>query len=94
VYVAPGPSYSVLSRLGIEIDDRGGAPTVTRIVEGEHAWKKSLREGDIVRAVDGRKVTTRDEALEAIAVAGDVVRITVERRGNLVTQSLPLRSPD
>jgi hypothetical protein len=90
VHVAPGPSYWVLSRLGIEVDERGGAPTITRIVEGQHDWKQPLREGDIVRAVDGRRVSTRDEALSAIAAARRVLQITVERNANRITQSIPV----
>ena len=66
-------------------------PTVTHVVEGEHDWQKPLREGDIVRAVDGRKVTTRDEALRAIAGAKGSVRITLERKGNRVTKKLLLQ---
>jgi hypothetical protein len=90
VHLSPGPSYSVLARLGIEVDLRDGAPTITHVVEGQHAWQKPLREGDVVRAVDGRKVETRDEALRALAAAGASVRITVERKGNRITRKLVL----
>jgi hypothetical protein len=90
VRLGAGGSYDVLGRLGIEIDTRAGVPTITRIVEGEHDWNKPLREGDVVRAVDGRKVTTRDEALRAIAAARGSVRITIERHGNRVTRKIPL----
>lgn len=91
VRLSPGPSFAVLGRLGIEIDARDGAPTITHVVEGQHDWQKPLREGDIVRAVDGRKVSTRDEALRAIAAAGATVRITVERKGNRITRKLLLQ---
>ncbi len=91
VRLSPGPSLAVLGRLGIEIDARNGAPTITRVVEGRHDWQKPLREGDIVRAVEGRRVTTRDEALRALADAGATVRITVERKGNRITRKLVLQ---
>jgi hypothetical protein len=89
-HIAPGPSYYVLARLGIEIDDRNGAPTVTRIVDGEHAWQKPLREGDVVREVDGRLVGTRDEALSAIAAGRGDVALVVLRQGNAVRMRLSL----
>jgi hypothetical protein len=90
VHVSPGPSYFVLARLGFEIDDRNGAPIVTRIVYGEHDWSKPLRVGDVVRAVDGRKVKDRTEALERLAGAKWQVRVTVERHGNVVSKTLAM----
>jgi hypothetical protein len=90
VHVLPGPSYVVLTRLGVEIDDRNGAPTVTRIVYGEHDWSKPLRVGDVVRAVDGRAVKDRKDALARIAAAKRQVRITLERHGNVVSRKLVL----
>ena len=91
VHVAPGPSYTVLSGFGLEIDQRGGAPTITRVVDRDHDWKKPVHEGDIVRAVGSRKVRTREEALEAIAASGDGVSVLVERRGNRLRRALPMR---
>jgi hypothetical protein len=91
VRLSPGPSFAVLARLGIEIDTRDELPTVTRIVEGEHDWQQPLRVNDVVRAVDGHAVKTRDEALRAIAAARGAVRVTVERKGNRVTRKLVLR---
>jgi len=82
VHMAPGPSYRVLAQLGLEIDDRDGAATITRVVEGEHDWSKPLREGDLVRAVGGKRVTDRAGALGALAAAHGRVRVDVERRGN------------
>jgi len=90
VDVAPGPSYDVLNRLGIEIDDRGGVATITRVVDGEHEWRKPLREGDVVVSVNGRNVGNRTEALEAIVRAGGTVRLVVERAGNRVERRLAL----
>ena len=94
LHVAPGPSYAVLTGFGLEVDERGGVPTITRVVDREHAWKKPVREEDIVRAVNGRKVRTRDEALAAIAASRDKVVLVVERRGNRITRTLYSRLPD
>jgi hypothetical protein len=91
IRVAPGPSYYVLARLGLEIDERNGAPTVTRIVGDEREWEAPLREGDIVRTVAGARVKGREEALAALATAtmnGAPVHVTIERGGNVVPRTL------
>ena len=88
VHFAPGPSYYVLSRHGLEIDDRNGAPTITRIVEGQYDWRKPLREGDIVLSVNDRKVTNRTDALLAIASSRPPIRLLLERRGNRLSRVL------
>jgi hypothetical protein len=82
VHLAPGPSYVVLTQLGFEVDERNGAPTITRVVEGEHGWAKPLREGDVVKAVGGRPVKDRAAALAALASARGRVRLALVRNGN------------
>jgi hypothetical protein len=91
VHFAPGPSYVVLTQLGLEIDDRKGAPTITRIVEGEHDWRKPLREGDVVRSVGGRPVHDRNEALGALAGARGNVKLVVDRNGNRLVRLVAMR---
>ena len=91
IRVAPGPSYYVLARLGLEIDQRNGAPTITRIVGDERAWDAPLREGDVVRTVSGARVARREEALAALSAAtmnGAPVHVTIERDGNVVALTL------
>jgi aspartyl protease len=88
VHLAPGASYAVLNRWGVEIEQRNGAPTVARAIDAERAWHPAFREGDVVRAVDGRAVESRDEALRALAAAGDKVRVLVERRGHKMLRTL------
>jgi len=92
VHLAPGPSYVVLTRLGVEIEQKNGAPTVTRVVDGERAWHPSLREGDIVRAVAAQPVTNREQALRALAAAGDRVLVRIERRGHTMQRTLKCAS--
>ena len=99
--LAPGPSYAVLAALGLEIDKRDGAPTITRLAGDERglgghaspAWNRPLREGDIVRSVSGKRVTRREDALGALATAAEhgPVRLVVERRGNLLRRVLSPR---
>jgi hypothetical protein len=93
VHVAPGPSYAVLTRLGLEIDDRNGAPAITRIVGGEHDWRKPLREGDVVESVGGRPVRDRAATLEALASAPGRVRLDVARNGNHLAVVIDPRPP-
>jgi hypothetical protein len=91
VRVAPGPSYVVLRDLGIEIDDRAGAPTITRIVDAEHDWNKALREGDIVKSVGGKPVATRADALLALALSHGRVKLELERAGNRFERLVAMR---
>ncbi len=91
VYLVPGASYAVLTTRGLELEDRGGAATVARVVEGEHEWKQPVRVGDVVRGVGGRAVRGRDEALEALAEAQGPVRVALERRGNRLVRTLGAR---
>jgi hypothetical protein len=88
VHVAPGASYVVLARLGVEIDERGGAPTIVRILGEERDPRVALREGDVVRSVNGRVVRTRREALGAIAGARGAVRLVVERNGHTLARTM------
>ncbi len=87
----PGPSYAVLTRFGIEIDDRNGAPTISRIVSGERDWRMPFAVGDVVRSVDGRRVASRREALAALAATKRRMRLVLLRHGNLVPLNLALR---
>jgi hypothetical protein len=91
LHVAPGPSYAALSRYGIEIDERGGAPTVARIVDGERQWHRPVVEGDVVRMVGSRTVGNRNEALAAIASSRDPVRLVIERHGTRLRRTIEPR---
>ncbi|HEY8090869.1 MAG TPA: aspartyl protease family protein [Polyangiaceae bacterium] len=91
VHFAPGASYVVLDRLGVELDERGGRPVISRTTEDEGSWNKPLRVGDIVHSVGGHRVRSRDEALRSIASAGDTIRLVLERRGNLVARTVRTR---
>jgi predicted metalloprotease with PDZ domain len=66
------------------IGRRGGARAVVRMLAEDSALARSgLLNGDLVKAVDGRAVGTRDEFRAACASVkeGDLVKITVERGG-------------
>lgn len=68
--LAPGDSYAALTKLGVEVEDRGGRPVVTRIVPGSRAASlRFLHEDDPVMAIDGRATPTADSVTAAIARA-------------------------
>jgi hypothetical protein len=91
LHIAPGPSYTVLASYGLEIDDRAGAPTISRVVDRDHDWVKPVRVGDVVRAVGTLSVHDRNQALAAIASSQDPVRVTIDRRGNRLRRTIPPR---
>jgi serine protease Do len=56
------------------------------------AWSAGVRHGDLLYAINGRRIQTEQDILEAIAHkrAGDVVPIRLERAGKLIDLQLPL----
>jgi len=91
VLVAPGPSYHVLARLGMEVDDGVLGPTVARVVRWGPAEEADLQVGDVVLGIDGRRF---EDALAMRAYLarhrGPFVRLTLSRRGHLRSRSLPV----
>jgi hypothetical protein len=64
---------------------------ITRIVYGEHDWTKPLRVGDVVRSVEGRKVSQPHRGSRSASPArARQVRVTVERHGNVVSKTLAM----
>ena len=59
-----------------------GRPSVAGVVKGGAA-EKLLKPGDVFTAVDGTKVTTPDQVVDAVGThkPGDTVRLIVERKG-------------
>ncbi|MEZ4443550.1 MAG: aspartyl protease family protein [Polyangiaceae bacterium] len=53
LHVAPGDSYRLLQRAGLEIADGPLGPTVDGVVRGSPAEQAGLRVGDLVIAIDG-----------------------------------------
>ena len=84
LYVWPGASYLTLRRAGIEIDDRGDGPTVTRIVASEPTALDHLHMMDVIRKVSGLSVRDAQEARQAIAaVPVSQTWLAVERGGRM-----------
>nr|MBN2276139.1 S41 family peptidase [candidate division Zixibacteria bacterium] len=70
--------------LGMEIDSRDDYITVVTPMEGTPAYKKGLRSGDQIIAIDGKstyKMTTSDAAKLMRGTAGTSVSLTINREG-------------
>jgi hypothetical protein len=57
-------------------------------VGGEHDWNPPLREGDLVRSVNGHAVADRTGALGALAAASASVTVVVERQGHQLVRRI------
>jgi len=69
---------------------RGRAP-IDRVIAGGPAALAGVRAGDVLTAIDGRALATRDAASLGAALRGTIgttVRVTVERDGTLQTFAL------
>jgi serine protease Do len=86
-----GVAPDVLERLGIERDD--GAFVVT-VLPGSGAAEAGIEPGDVIVAVDGRRLDDAAALTEAIGdlEPGEEVPITVEREGTEETFTATLGS--
>lgn len=71
----------------------GGGPAVR---EGGPGDRAGLKAGDVITAVDGRRVHSGDELIVRTRAhrPGDRLRLTLERAGKEVTVTLTLGSSD
>lgn len=75
--------------VGIVIEDKGGQPVITEVIEGSPASEAGLRGGDVITAVDGSTTTglTLEQVSQMIrGTEGTTVVLTINRDG----QSAPL----
>lgn len=91
VHLWPGDGYFALARAGVELDERDGRAVVVRVAKGSASEAAGVREGDVVRAVNGRAAGGAREATHAIASSERVARLTVERSGRVLAAPLALR---
>lgn len=71
--------------LGVYLDDEDDKVLVTGVEENGPAAKAGLKEGDIIKEVNGNKVGDYDELMEFMngTVPGDIIQITYERNGKI-----------
>jgi PDZ domain-containing secreted protein len=85
-----------LQPLTAQLADYFDAPSgllVTEVVEDSAAWKAGLQAGDVLLDIDGQDVTHQKDVQEILTrhEAGDVVDVTVQRRGQTDRFSLTLQ---
>jgi hypothetical protein len=83
------------AKLGIMLDSSDGLLTVAGFSHGSGAEKAGMEKGDIVLAVDGKKVEDFDDLRVFLATrhVGDVVRVKVRRDKATVELDVELGAP-
>ena len=71
------------ARMGVELREDSGA-VVNRVYFGTGADLAGLRSGDRIRAIDGQKLGSQQDALDALksCSAGQCVQLTIQRGSN------------
>lgn len=93
----PEPTTSKTLELGFNIRGThtrhtgGHGPMVTQIIPGTIAAKSGLREGDIIKSIDGTKVTTPSEFCKELESSEAPFALDVHRDGK-VLEDIPLMS--
>jgi S1-C subfamily serine protease len=70
-------------------------PEVGKVREGSPAEEAGVKAGDVIIAVDGRKVTRQAEVLQTLGpkYAGDSVELQLDRKGEMITLTVTLEKP-
>jgi serine protease Do len=70
-------------------------PEVGKVREGSPAQEAGVKAGDVIIAVDGKKVTRQAEVLQALGpkYAGDSVELQLDRQGEMITLTVTLEKP-
>src|SRR5919201_777909 len=78
--------------LGVAVETRSGAVTVTRVVDGTPAARAGLRRGDVIAAVDGTQIASADRLRSVVngKRPGDRISITYVRGGTRHTLEVKL----
>jgi putative serine protease PepD len=78
--------------LGVAVETRSGAVTVTRVVDGTPAARAGLRRGDVIAAVDGTHIASADRLRSVVngKRPGDRISITYVRGGTRHTLEVKL----
>ncbi len=73
-----------LSVLGVQLSTQKEAPSVVSVVVGSGAEAAGIREGDIIKELDGKPMAKQREVLDYLrsVPAGNRISVVVERDGN------------
>src|SRR5262249_45165172 len=87
------PSLAAL--LGVLSEDAEGGVKLTRLLEERPAEKAGLREGDLLKEVDGKPVTAAEQVVELLRHRkdGDKVALKLAREGETKEVTLTLEAP-
>ena len=69
--------------LGVQLSDSEAGPAIAALTSDGPAARAGLKQGDVVTAIDGRKVETSDDLVAAVQghKVGDKITLTVRRSG-------------
>ncbi len=93
--VAAGPIFNFLLAIVIfTIVYMAGVPTLTTYIsgvpEGTPAFEAGIKEGDVITAIDGKKITRWEEIKESISKSdGSELKLTITRGGESI--DVPLK---
>lgn len=81
VSVGPREIERRMPALGIVLDNSEQGPRILRVLDDSGAAKAGVKEGDVVRKLDGKAMDSRETLIEAIRKysPGDKVRLTIHR---------------
>ncbi|TVS19713.1 MAG: PDZ domain-containing protein [Planctomycetaceae bacterium] len=81
VSVGPREIERRMPALGIVLDNSEHGPRILRVLDDSGAAKAGVKEGDVVRDLDGKAMDSRETLIEAIRQysPGDKVRLTIRR---------------
>ncbi len=81
VSVGPREIERRMPALGIVLDNSEQGPRILRVLDDSGAARAGVKEGDVVRELDGKAMDSRETLIEAIRQysPGDKVRLTVDR---------------
>jgi putative serine protease PepD len=76
--------------LGVQLTDGEGGATVGAVTSGGPAGNAGLKNGDLIKAIDGKAVSSSNDVITAVQShkAGDKVTLTINRGGN--SQDIPV----
>jgi serine protease Do len=83
VSVGPRKVVAPPGALGIVLDDVDESARIKEVREESPAEKSGLKEGDVIRKINGKEVNSRQQAIDTIRShqPGDQVNLVIERQG-------------
>ncbi|MBX3062324.1 MAG: PDZ domain-containing protein [Anaerolineae bacterium] len=91
VALAAGHVHPAHPYIGVEISKSTSAATVMAVMANSPAAKAGLKKGDVISAIDGKKVSSADIAASVAALqVGNAVKLSITRDGKAMEISVTL----